>query len=65
MRKEYGKMVAVQINADSGLRVTQDGRAIEMTKDKLGFLVLHPALAALTRVELQYWGLCALSWTIA
>ncbi len=29
---------------------------IAITEDKLGFVVLHPAPAAATRIELHYWG---------
>jgi hypothetical protein len=45
-----------------------------MTQDKLGFIVLHPAPSAATRIELHYWGtveqrvmaaLCALAWVTA
>ena len=69
-----GDVVSVQVNADRGWRATQDGREIEITQDKLGFIVLHPAPAVATRIELHYWGtveqrvmaaLCALTWVAA
>jgi hypothetical protein len=69
-----GDVVSVQVNADRGWRVTQDGREIGMTQDKLGFIVLHPTPAPETRIELHYWGtveqrvmaaICALTWVVA
>ena len=66
-----GHLVAVQVNADPGWRATQDGHEIPITQDKLGFVVLHPAPAATTRIELRFQGtleqrimaaLCALAW---
>ena len=49
-----GDAVGVQVNADPGWSATQDGREIAMTRDRLGFVVLHPAAAANTRVELHF-----------
>jgi hypothetical protein len=69
-----GHVVAVQVNADPGWRATQDGREIPITQDTLGFIVLHPAPAAATRIELRFQGtleqrmmaaLCALAWIAA
>jgi hypothetical protein len=51
-----GHMVAVRVNADPGWRATQDGHAIAMTRDQLGFVVLHPSPAGDTRIELRYRG---------
>ena len=51
-----GDVVGVQVNADPGWSATQDGREIAMTQDKLGFVVLHPAAAASTRMELHFTG---------
>ena len=69
-----GQSVAVQVNADPGWRATQDGREIAMTRDALGFVVLHPRPAASARVELRYHGtgeqrmmaaLSALAWVVS
>ena len=49
-----GDAVSVQVNADPGWSATQDGREIAMTRDRLGFIVLHPAAADNTRVELRF-----------
>jgi len=49
-----GDAVGVQVNADPGWSATQDGRPIPITRDRLGFVVLHPAAAADTRVELRF-----------
>jgi uncharacterized membrane protein YfhO len=49
-----GDAVGVQVNADPGWSATQDGREIAMTQDRMGFVVLHPAAAANTRVELKF-----------
>jgi hypothetical protein len=46
----------VQVNADPGWQATQEGREIEITEDGLGFIVLHPAAAAATSIELRYRG---------
>lgn len=69
-----GSVVALQVNADPGWRATQDGREIPMTLDRLGFIVLHPAPAAATRIELRYRGtaeqrvmagISALAWIVS
>ena len=49
-----GDAVGVQVNADPGWRATQDGHTIPITRDRLGFVVLHPAAAASTRLELHF-----------
>ncbi|HEX7598329.1 MAG TPA: hypothetical protein VF518_08945, partial [Polyangia bacterium] len=51
-----GTLVAIQVNADPGWRATQDGREIAITRDTLGFVVLHPSPAAATRIELRFRG---------
>jgi hypothetical protein len=51
-----GHLVAIQVNADPGWRATQDGREINITQDRLGFVVLHPTPAAATRIELGFHG---------
>jgi hypothetical protein len=51
-----GNLISVQVNADPGWRAAQDGHAIALSQDKLGFLVLHPSPAAATRIELSYRG---------
>jgi hypothetical protein len=69
-----GRLVAVQVNNDPGWRATQDGRPIEISQDRLGFVVLHPTAAATTRIELRYRGtaeqrimaaVSALTWVAA
>jgi uncharacterized membrane protein YfhO len=42
------------MNADPGWHAAQDGRAIPIDADNLGFMVLRPATSAATRIELQY-----------
>jgi hypothetical protein len=51
-----GTSIAVQVNADPGWRATQNGREIAITRDALGFMVLHPLAAPAARVELRYHG---------
>jgi uncharacterized membrane protein YfhO len=70
-----GRLVAVRVNADPGWRAFQDGRAIPIEIDNLGFMVLRPAAAAAaTHIELHYGAaaeprfmaaLSALSWIAA
>jgi hypothetical protein len=66
-----GQLVSVQVNADSGWHATQDGKGIPIGQDRLGFIVLEPAPAAATRIELRHTAtleqqlmatLCALAW---
>ncbi len=49
-----GRFVAVAVNAGPGWRAAQDGREIPIETDNLGFMVLRPAAAAATHIELQY-----------
>jgi hypothetical protein len=67
------KLISLQVNADAGWRASEDGHAISLSKDALGFLVLHPSPAA-TRISLEYRGtleqrlmaaICALTWLAA
>jgi hypothetical protein len=67
-----GRLVAVRVNADPGWQALQDGRVIPIEIDNLGFMVLRPAAAAATHIELHYRAtaeprvmaaLSALSWT--
>lgn len=51
-----GHVVAVQVNADPGWRAFQDGHPIPISTDRLGFLTLHPAPAAASRMELRFTG---------
>jgi hypothetical protein len=49
-------VVAVQVSHDKGWRATENGHALDIEKDRLGFIVLHAAPAAAARIELQYRG---------
>jgi hypothetical protein len=49
-------VVVLQVSADPGWRGTQDGHEIPIEPDRLGFIVLHPAPAAATQIELHYHG---------
>jgi uncharacterized membrane protein YfhO len=69
-----GRLVAVRVNADPGWQAFQDGRALPIEIDNLGFMVLRPAAAAATHIELHYrataeprlmTALSALSWMAA
>jgi hypothetical protein len=69
-----GRLIAVQVNADPGWRAMQDGRAIAIDRDNLGFMVLHAAAAPAAHIELQYRGtaeqrimavLSAMAWVAA
>jgi hypothetical protein len=53
---EAGRLVALQVNADPGWRATQNGLELPIDEDRLGFMVLHPAPAAQTQIELHYRG---------
>ena len=66
-----GNLISLQVNADPGWRATQDGHPIEIARDHLGFMVLHPSPSASTHIELRYGGtaeqrimavLCAVAW---
>lgn len=51
-----GQVVALQVNADPSWHARQDGHPIAIFPDMLGFMVLHPAPAGNTRLELRYGG---------
>jgi hypothetical protein len=51
-----GDVVALQVSADDGWRATQSGNDIPVEADRLGFMVLHPAPASATQIELRYHG---------
>ena len=51
---DAGRMVAVSMNADPGWHAAQEGRAIPVETDNLGFMVLRPSTSAATRIELRY-----------
>jgi hypothetical protein len=68
------RLVPVRVNADPGWQALQNGRAIPIQTDNLGFMVLRPAAAAATHIELHYRAtaeprlmaaLSALSWIAA
>ncbi len=69
-----GDLVSIQVNATPGWRASQDGRALPIAQDRLGFIVLTPAAAPATHIALRYHGtleqrlmaaLCVLSWLAA
>jgi 6-pyruvoyl-tetrahydropterin synthase related domain len=69
-----GRLVAVRVNADPGWRAAQDGHTIPIETDNLGFMLLRPAAAAATHIELEYRAtaeprimavICALTWIAA
>ena len=49
-------VIAVQVSNDDGWQASQDGRDVEITEDRLGFMVLHPTAAAAAHIELRYRG---------
>ncbi len=51
-----GMLVSVQVNGDPGWRAVQDGAAIPIESDGMGFVVLRPRPAALARIEMRYEG---------
>jgi hypothetical protein len=51
-----GNVVAVQVSNDDGWRAMQNGHALDIEEDRLGFIVLHPSAAANTHIELHYRG---------
>jgi hypothetical protein len=55
-RVPEGNGIAVQVNAGPGWRAFQEGRSLDIATDPLGFIVLHPAAAVSTHIELQYHG---------
>jgi len=69
-----GAVVAVQVNADPGWRAWQDGRAIAVARDRLGFITLPVAASGATHIDLRYRGtgeqramaaLSAAAWLVA
>ena len=70
--KDIGNFNEVnEVYADPGWQAFQDGRPIPIETDNLGFMVLRPAAAAATHIELHYRAtaeprpmaaLSALSW---
>lgn len=69
-----GNIVSLQVSNDDGWDATQDGHAIEISEDRLGFIVLHPSPSATAHIELRYHGtmeqkfmagLSALAWIAA
>ena len=50
------RLIAVQVNDDPGWRATQNGSAIAIEEDKLGFMVLHANPSAAARIDLAYRG---------
>ena len=50
------QVVAVQVSNDDGWEATEAGQPVEITEDRLGFMVLHPTPAAAAHIELQYHG---------
>jgi hypothetical protein len=67
-----GSLVALQVTNDPGWQAVQNGREIPIARDRLGFMVLHPAPSSSpAQIELHYrgtWeqkfmaGLCFLAW---
>jgi hypothetical protein len=49
-----GKVISLQVNADPGWHAAQDGHEVELTRDRLGFIVIHPSPAAAARIDLQF-----------
>jgi hypothetical protein len=53
---ESGMLITVKVNYDIGWEATQNGRPIEIEKDGLGYMLLHPRAEADARIELRYAG---------
>jgi hypothetical protein len=51
---DSGRAIAVSMNFDPGWHATEDGRAIAMETDNLGFVVLHATPSAAAHVEMRY-----------
>jgi hypothetical protein len=49
-------LLSVQVSYDPGWTASQDGRPLPVDSDVLGFIILRPQPAALTRIELDYRG---------
>jgi hypothetical protein len=69
-----GEVVSAQISAAPGWRAEQDGRAVPIEEDGLGFMVLRTEAGGESRIELTYhgttgqrvWaGVSALAWVCA
>ena len=50
-------IVDLQVTAGPGWQATQNGHQIPVEEDRLGFLVLHPAPALATQIDLRYRGI--------
>jgi hypothetical protein len=51
-----GRLASVQVNHDPGWRAEQDGRAIPVERDLLGYLVLHANASPMAHIHLRYRG---------
>jgi hypothetical protein len=51
-----GQLVSVQVNHDSGWRAVQDGRAIPIDRDRLGYMILRANPSAAANIQLNYRG---------
>jgi hypothetical protein len=51
-----GQLVSVQVNHDSGWRAIQDGRAIPIDRDRLGYMILRANPSAAANIQLNYRG---------
>ena len=51
-----GDLVALLVSANRCWRATQAGHEIPWETDRLGFIVLHPAAAPATQIDLRYHG---------
>ena len=68
------RLISVRENAAPGWSATENGLAIPVSADRLGYLVLHPAGGDHSHIELRYNGtaeqrimalVCALAWIAA
>ncbi len=68
------RLISVRENAAPGWSATENGLAIPVTADRLGYLVLHPVGGDHSHIELRYNGtaeqrimavVCALAWIAA
>ena len=51
-----GRVVSVQVNYDPGWRADQDGQAIAVEQDRLGYIVLRANASPGGRIHLKYRG---------
>jgi hypothetical protein len=51
-----GMLISLAVNYDPGWSVTQDGTAIYMDRDPLGFMKLHPGPSASSVIRMHYRG---------